>query len=111
MNIFYLDPDPATCARYHCDKHVIKMILESAQLLSTALHVVHPGIAGLYRPTHKEHPCAIWVRQGKESFEWLLKRTSWLGQEFTFRFGKTHKTIREIPEWMKENGREGPCHL
>lgn len=95
MNIFYLDADPATCARYHSDKHVIKMILESAQLLSTAIQSVRPGMPGLYRPTHRGHPCAVWVRQGRSNFAWLLDLTYWLGQEYEHRFGKKHKTMRE----------------
>ena len=102
MNIFYLDPDPAICARYHCDKHVVKMILESAQLLSTAIHDACPGMQGLYRPTHKSHPCAIWARQGRKNYEWLLNLTYWLGEEYRHRFGKTHKTVREVFSLLKE---------
>lgn len=111
MNIFYLDPDPSACARYHCDKHVIKMILESAQLLSTAIHCIRPGMPGLYRPTHKAHPCAAWARQGNENYAWLLNLTVWLGLEYKHRFGRTHKTIREVlPQLEQGLGLFDPGH-
>ena len=40
MNIFYLHENPEICAEYHCDKHVVKMILETAQMLSTAHRII-----------------------------------------------------------------------
>lgn len=63
MNIFYLDENPNLCAQYHCDRHVIKMILESAQLLCTALNVVAGQQVTPYKSTHVNHPCSIWVRE------------------------------------------------
>ena len=75
MNIFYLDEDPVLAAQMHCDKHVVKMILESAQLLSTA-HLLIDGDEladerGLYKATHKNHPSSKWVRDSSENYEWL----------------------------------------
>ena len=67
MNIFYLHKDPKTCAEMHCDKHVVKMVLEYAQLLSTAHRVLDgdewADKAQLYKATHKNHPSAIWARE------------------------------------------------
>ena len=66
MNIFYLDRNPVVAAQMMCDKHVVKMILESAQILSTAHRVLdgdeHADNVGMYKMTHKNHPSTIWVR-------------------------------------------------
>ena len=75
MNIFYLNKDPEIAAQMHCDKHVVKMILESAQMLSTAHRILDgddiANSKGLYKMTHKNHPCNIWVRKNNENYEWL----------------------------------------
>ena len=64
MNIFALHPDPAIAASYHCDQHLHKMILESAQMLSTVARIWHPNlIKSLYLPTHPNHPCTLWIRE------------------------------------------------
>lgn len=63
MNIFYLDPNPIIAASMHCDQHLNKMILESAQMLSTAAHTWYPKHAQhFYEPAYEKHPCTIWVR-------------------------------------------------
>ena len=112
MNIFYLDNDPETCARLHNNKHVVKMIIEYAQLMSTAHRVLdgtqtvettdkgrkikrwkHPNEyfdAGLMKATHTGHPSAIWVRQSKENYIWLNKMWQYLLLEYTYRYGKVH---------------------
>ena len=69
MNIFYLDEDVKKCAEYHCDKHCIKMILETAQLLC-GVHWATGGDAP-YRLSHKNHPCAIWARESYSNYVWL----------------------------------------
>jgi len=61
MNIFFLDFDTEKCAKYHCDKHVVKMILETAQLLCGTHWVI--GSEAPYKLSHKNHPCAIWTRE------------------------------------------------
>ncbi len=97
MNIFYLDNDPETAARYHGDQHVVKMVLESAQLLSTAHHVLNPdGVssARLYRPTHQNHPCSVWARSHAGNYLWLFALFTELCAEFGFRRGKVHRTSR-----------------
>lgn len=102
MNIFFLSRDPAKCARYHANKHVVKMILESAQLLSTCWHVVdasHVHFVPRMKKTHVNHPCAKWVREGVGNYLWLCNLALNLCKEYTFRYGKTHKTegyIREL---------------
>ena len=70
MNIFYLDHDPVIAAQMSCDKHVVKMILESAQMLSTSHRVLdgdeYANEVGLYKLAHKNHPSTIWVRSSNE---------------------------------------------
>ena len=94
MNIFYLDRDPAEAARMQCDRHVVKMILETAQLLSTAHHELD-GESPAYKPTHKNHPSAVWVRSSAAAYGWAWKHLRALGVEYYKRYGKHHKTIRE----------------
>ena len=111
MNIFYLDHDVTKCAEMHNDKHVVKMILEYAQLLSTA-HRVLDGVqftgvsktgrkqtryvlsgsreSVLYSATHINHPSAIWVRQSDKNYSWLFDMFQALLEEYTYRYGKTH---------------------
>lgn len=94
MNIFVLDRDIKLCAQYHCDKHVVKMILEYAQLLSS-VHRVAGNTVG-YELTHKNHPCAIWARTCQENYDWLMELALEVGDEYTYRYGKTHKSIGVI---------------
>lgn len=93
MNIFYLDEDPKLAAQYQCDKHVVKMILETAQILSTVYHqnCVNPPDF-LYKATHKNHPCVLWAGRCRENFEWLVRHGLELCNEYKYRYGKTHKS-------------------
>ena len=100
MNIFYLHKEPKECAQYHVDKHVVKMILETAQLLCTA-HWLN-GSEAPYRATHKNHPSAIWTRRNKSNYKWLCKLGMELCKEYTYRYGKTHKTQKHL-EWLTHN--------
>lgn len=88
MNIFVLDIDPKKAAEYHCDKHVVKMITETAQILSTVLNI---NDINLYKSTHINHPCTKWAKESKENFEWLLELGINLGYEYTKRYNKIHK--------------------
>lgn len=102
MNIFFLDWNPAIAAKFHCDKHVIKMILESAQLLYCAHWVLSPPISVpdfAYKKTHANHPCSVWVRESIENYEWLCTLAMALCEEYTHRYGKIHKTQSHI-EWL-----------
>jgi hypothetical protein len=101
MNIFLLDFHARRAAQAHCDKHVVKMILETAQLLFTAHWVLAPeGLPpSAYKKTHAHHPCSVWVRQSLDNYAWLCELGLELCAEFTFRYGKTHKTQAHL-EWL-----------
>jgi hypothetical protein len=117
MNIFYLDKNPQLCAQYHCDKHVVKMIIEYAQLLSTA-HRLCDGIESrgssksgkrqvrvwklddsrencLYLASHVNHPSNIWTRSSIENYNWLWKLWYNLCKEYEKRYDKKHSS------WIK----------
>jgi len=100
LNIFILDWDTKKCARYHNDKHCVKMILETAQLLCGA-HWLSNSEAP-YKLSHKNHPCAIWVRTSLSNYNWLCKLGLDLCEEYTYRYGKTHKS-QQIIEWCINN--------
>lgn len=93
MNIFVLDTEPTICAQYHCDKHVVKMILETAQILSTVCRLKHPeSLYELYGITHEKHPCVRWAARSPENFEWLYQLGCGLLNEYTYRYNKEHKS-------------------
>ena len=98
MNIFILDEDIAACARYHCDQHVVKMILESVQILCTALS--KKGIPTPYKPTHQQHPCVIWTGRSYDNFLWLRRLALALNDEYRYRFEsrKDHTSIAVLAE-------------
>ncbi len=121
MNIFYLSHDATQAAQWMVDKHVVKMILESAQLLSTAHRIIDGvEIAGksktgrnvkrwvlndgresiIYTATHVNHPSAVWCRQSVENYNWLVEHFYALGQEYTYRYGKTHKCFQNDLAYM-----------
>ena len=115
MNIFYLNPDPLTCAEEHCDKHVVKMIIEYAQLMSTAHRMIdgteYTDLTAngrrikrwrladerepvLYKASHVNHPSAIWCRENNQNYYWLYMMWKHLCEEYTHRYGKTHACYR-----------------
>lgn len=98
MNIFVLDSDPAVAAQSVCDKHVNKMVVETAQLLCAAF----PQGAAPYRRTHYNHPCAIWTRSSYANFVWLALHGLALADEFEYRYGKVHKS-RGVILWCLEH--------
>jgi hypothetical protein len=106
MNIFFLSFNAKIAAEYHCDKHVVKMIIESAQLLYSAHWVLNPENLpeGAYKKAHANHPCAIWVRESLSNYRWLCELGWWLCKEYQYRYGdeKTHKTESHI-WWLTEN--------
>ena len=101
MNIFYLDRNPAECAKLHCDKHVVKMILEYAQLLSTAHNMIDGESDKRYKTTHKNHPSAVWVRQSIEHYGYVKDLLNALGDEYEHRYGKVHKTIATVSPYLQ----------
>ena len=78
----------------HVSVHVIKMILETTQLLCSAWHMTDPEHC-VYKPcyklTHKNHPCAIWTRESIQNYKWLCELGIELCKEYTHRYGKIHK--------------------
>lgn len=119
MNIFYLHNDPQICAEMHNDKHCVKMILEYAQLLSTAHRVIdgeqyidktsngrniqrwrmHLDSMenNLYKATHINHPSAVWVRQSEANYNWLYVLWRELMSEYKYRYMRSHACEKLIP--------------
>lgn len=116
MNIFYTNNEPKQCAIDHMDKHVCKMMTEYAQLLCTAHRVLdgkqfiddssgrkikrwkldNPIFdTALHKATHINHPSAVWCRQSKENYLWLVSLMEALCKEYTYRYGKIYKGERE----------------
>ena len=137
MNIFYLSEDPVQCAKWHCDKHVTKMIIEYAQLLSTAHRVLdgeHVKVISnsgkrmvsnwkldnssdniFYKVAHVSHPCNIWVRQSGHHYIYLWRLWHNLCLEYTERYNKTHMTWKKLrsyisllPQNIPDNGFKEP---
>lgn len=96
MNIFILDTDLSKCARYHCDQHVNKMILESVQILCTVLN--ERGFHTPYKSTHRKHPCVKWVDCSYDNFLWLAELADALNYEYRYRYDKDrdHASIRVL---------------
>ena len=90
MNIFVLHNHPRIAARMQCDRHVVKMTLETAQLLSTAVNQL--GGQGPYKSTHVNHPCSVWARESLGNFLWLYTHGLSLAREYTRRYKKVHKS-------------------
>lgn len=101
MNIFYLDSDPAIAASYMYDKHKVKMILESAQMLCTAHHHFGLGDDVPYRKAHYNHPSTIWTRANTNHYYWLYQHMLALGHEYTRRYGRIHLTITKCKEPLR----------
>lgn len=113
MNIFTLDNDPVKAAQLQCDKHVVKMIVESAQMLSTA-HRMLDGILRteqtknnrkvkrwylndnredvMYKAVHMNHPSTVWTRETRGNYDWHYAHFVGLCDEYTYRYGKVHAT-------------------
>ena len=119
MNIFFLSNDPVKAAQMECDKHVVKMILESAQMLCTAHRVLDgtitrgPSKSGLttvkqyqhpdpvfdqllYKAVHVNHPSAVWTRENSANYNWHYRHFAALCEEYTFRYEKVHKTDYQL---------------
>ena len=116
MNIFILDESPKEAARLQCDKHIVKMILESAQMLSTAHRMLdgtleyRPSVSGkrlvryyvhpdqifennLYKAVHFDHPCTEWTMESVDNYIWHYEHFLALGDEYNYRYGKHHKSM------------------
>ena len=110
MNIFYLHRDPVIAAKVQYNKHVVKMILESAQMLCTAHHCYgdKDQIQNVpYKQAHLNHPSTIWTRRSKSTYMWLYNHMMALGDEYTKRYGKTHLSIIKCKDFLAKP----PVHI
>ena len=96
MNIFFLDETPYKSAQYLCDKHIPKMLLESCQMLSTAVQNYTDRIEELYKPAYPNHPMTKWVGFNRDCFRWALENAVFISQEYCKRFKKLHKSSKII---------------
>lgn len=117
MNIFAIDENPYIAAEMHCNAHVVKMIVESAQMLCTAhryldgkcANVLSPSgrkkkewLFGdhrdyyLYKVAHVNHPSSIWTRESKENYVWHYQLFTALCDEYQYRYGKVHSTDQKL---------------
>ena len=135
MNIFYLHKDPKICAEMHLDKHVVKMLIEYAQLMSTA-HRMLDGIkyiaksktgrkvtrfrlensneeATIYKACHINHPSAVWVRDNAYNYQWLYQMWSCLHEEFKIRYGsnKEHKSYVVLKDLLRNSPKNIPLNI
>ena len=124
MNVFVLDEDPVVAAQLQCDKHIVKMILESAQMLSTSHRMLdgvrvrkpsksgkttvnhyilpnHPYENILYKAVHYNHPCTVWTRESLENYEWHYRHFIALCDEYKFRYGKIHLSDKLLRNALK----------
>ena len=110
MNIFYLHKDPREAARLQYNKHVVKMILESAQMLCTAHHCYGDSWQKEnvpYKQAHLNHPSTIWARRSKATYMWLFKHMMGLGYEYWLRYGKQHLSISKCSMFLSKP----PVHI
>lgn len=98
MNIFFTSECPIECAKALDDKRVVKMCLETAQMLATAIN--ERGGSATYKSTHKNHPSAVWVRESRENYHWTVNHFKALCIEYTNRYGKTHKCLTYLTEFL-----------
>lgn len=98
MNIFVLDRNPKQAAEWHLDKHIVKMPLETAQMLCTVLN--QNGVKTPYKSTHVKHPCTIWAGKSMDNFIWLCELGLELCKEYTYRYDKIHKCEAIIKECL-----------
>ena len=139
MNIFILDNDPVKAAQLQCDKHIPKMVVESAQMLSTVHRMIdgvmerRPSKSGsmlqyfklddyrediLYKAVHMNHPCTVWSRENCSNYDWHYKHFIALCDEYTYRYGKVHASetklatvLRNAPKKIKHTTGKSPFRL
>ena len=129
MNLFYLDKDPIKAAQLQCDKHVVKMIVESAQMLSTAHRMLDGNLIEtrtktgrkskyyelpddreqlLYKAVHHHHPCTVWTMKSNNNYTWHWVHFKALCNEYTYRYGKVHKTDALLTDALRQLPRNIP---
>ena len=124
MNIFALSPVPEQAAKWHCDKHIPKMIVESGQMLSTAHRILdgtmdrRPSKSGktmskywelednrediLYKAVHVGHPCTVWTMESHSNYKWHYNLFKCLCAEYTHRYNKIHLTEQVLLDILKD---------
>jgi hypothetical protein len=105
MNIFALYPSPQESARAHCDQHLHKMILESAQMASTAAHLRKWKIPGIYKPAYEKHPCTIWTMKFVHNLAWALELATELAiirEELNCPVHASSEVIKIVYDYLKE---------
>lgn len=117
MNIFFLHPNITKCARWHCDKHVVKMILEYTQILYTAFYLLNcedqledapynqnTNMHG-YKPVrNKKHPSVLWAAASKAHYKWLAKMALKLVKEYQYRYGeKKEHACKKHLKWLRKH--------
>ena len=130
MNIFYLHKDPQICAEQHLDKHCSKMLVEYAQLMSTAHRIIdgteyegktktnrrikrwkHPTKHNiLYIACHVNHPSAVWCRDNAYNYNWLYRMWSHLHDQFQLRYGKKHLSYTLLHEALRNPPKNIPLN-
>ena len=122
MNIFHLDNDPIVAAQMMCDKHVVKMVTEYGQLLSTAHRVLDGELYldktkngrnikrwrlkedarqnDLYKASHVNHPSNIWTRENDKNYRWLFKHFQATAKEYEKRYGRVHATYDKLGGYL-----------
>jgi hypothetical protein len=116
MNIFFLDVVLALSALYHGNKHVVKMPLESVQLLYTAKWMLEPDgewqasapwnkakTSRGYRKTHYNHPLAVWVRESLANYLYCADYALALCAEYSKRFKNKTLHVEQHAQWLKQN--------
>ena len=102
MNIFYLHKDPVEAAKLQYNKHVVKMILESAQMLCTAHHEIMGDDANVpYKRAHVNHPSTVWARRSAQNYVWLYDHFVALAQEYKKRYGKDHLSYTKCEPYLR----------
>ena len=124
MNIFILDKHPVTAAQLQCDKHVVKMIVESAQMLSTAHRMLdgyvekRPSKSGkrmvnywvhpkpymeqrLYKAVHHGHPCTVWTMETKANYTWHYEHFVALSEEYKYRYNREHLSYTKLKDILR----------
>jgi hypothetical protein len=100
MNIFAVSNCPRECAQFLDDKRVVKMCLETAQILSTALRLNGYEGDNVYKKTHQKHPVVLWAAETRLNFLWLIEHLQALCSEYTRRYGKNHKCESMILDFL-----------
>ena len=116
MNIFYLDEQPQKAAEYHCDKHVVKMILETAQIISTVYSRYNKREDWMLKPCFQNHPCTLWAGNSRQNLQWLVSLGVELNTQYMQRYKREHKYLELFlliaslkHEFMPDNGFTNPA--